>query len=132
MDESTPTGPGEGPAPEDRLAAELREFVAERHWQRYMRPKNLVMALSAEVGELSEHFTWTDPDGAADLTPEQRAEVADEIADVYIYLLRLAGSLGVDPVEAALAKLVKARLKYPARPSGADPDTLREAPETPE
>jgi dCTP diphosphatase len=92
----------------------LRDFCAARDWHRYHTPKNLVMALSVEAAELVEHFQWATPEESLALVPEKRAEVADEIADVLIYLTELADVLGIDPIAAARAKIVKNALKYPA------------------
>jgi NTP pyrophosphatase (non-canonical NTP hydrolase) len=92
----------------------LREFCAARDWHRYHTPKNLVMALSVEAAELVEHFQWATPEESLNLAATKRAEVADEIADVLIYLTELADVLEIDPIAAARAKIVKNALKYPA------------------
>lgn len=92
----------------------LRAFCEARDWHRYHTPKNLVMALSVEAAELVEHFQWATPEESLDLAPEKRAEVADEIADVLIYLTELADVLGIDPIAAAREKIVKNAVKYPA------------------
>jgi len=91
----------------------LRDFCAARDWHRYHTPKNLVMALSVEAAELVEHFQWATPEESLALAPEKRAEVADEIADVLIYLTELADVLGIDPITAARDKIVKNAVKYP-------------------
>ncbi|MDO8788577.1 MAG: nucleotide pyrophosphohydrolase [Sulfuritalea sp.] len=91
----------------------LRAFCAARDWHRFHTPKNLVMALSVEAAELVEHFQWATPEESLMLTPEKRAEVADEIADVLIYLTELADVLGIDPIAAARQKIVKNAVKYP-------------------
>ncbi|MCK9389610.1 MAG: nucleotide pyrophosphohydrolase [Sulfuritalea sp.] len=91
----------------------LRDFCAERDWHRYHTPKNLVMALSVEAAELVEHFQWATPEESQNLPAEKRAEVADEIADVLIYLTELADVLGIDPIAAAREKIVKNAVKYP-------------------
>ena len=91
----------------------LRTFCAERDWHRFHTPKNLVMALSVEAAELVEHFQWSTPEESLDLADGKRAEVADEIADVLIYLTELADVLGIDPIAAARAKIVKNAAKYP-------------------
>lgn len=91
----------------------LRAFCAVRDWHRFHTPKNLVMALSVEAAELVEHFQWSTPEESLDLADEKRAEVADEIADVLIYLTELADVLGIDPIAAARAKIVKNAAKYP-------------------
>ncbi len=82
----------------------LRAFCAARDWHRYHTPKNLVMALSVEAAELVEHFQWATPEESLNLAAEKRAEVADEIADVLIYLTELADVLGIDPIAAARAE----------------------------
>jgi NTP pyrophosphatase (non-canonical NTP hydrolase) len=92
----------------------LRDFCAERNWHRYHTPKNLVMALSVEAAELVEHFQWATPEESQNLPAQKRAEVADEIADVLIYLTELADVLGIDPIAAAREKIVKNAVKYPA------------------
>ncbi|MBN8475452.1 nucleotide pyrophosphohydrolase [Sulfuritalea sp.] len=92
----------------------LRAFCAARDWHRYHTPKNLVMALSVEAAELVEHFQWATPEESLALAPEKHAEVADEIADVLIYLTELADVLGIDPIAAARHKIVKNAAKYPA------------------
>ena len=107
---------GERPPPGDRLEAlraQLRAFVAERDWDQFHNPKNLAMALVVEAGELLEHFQWLTPEQSDQLTPEARSEVALEIADVLLFLLRLCDRLDVDPVQAAQAKLVLNARKYP-------------------
>jgi NTP pyrophosphatase (non-canonical NTP hydrolase) len=91
----------------------LRAFCAARKWHRYHTPKNLVMALSVEAAELVEHFQWATPEESLNLAPEKRAQVADEIADVLIYLTELADVLDIDPIAAARAKIVKNAVKYP-------------------
>jgi NTP pyrophosphatase (non-canonical NTP hydrolase) len=107
---------GELPPPGDRLEAlreRLRAFVAERDWDQFHNPKNLAMALVAEAGELVEHFQWLTPEQSERLAPEVRAEVALEIADVLLFLLRLCDRLDIDPVQAAQRKLALNAQKYP-------------------
>ncbi|MFL6138206.1 MAG: nucleotide pyrophosphohydrolase [Frankiaceae bacterium] len=98
----------------DDVMAALDAFVAERNWAQFHSPKNLVMALTVEVGELNEHFMWLDAERSDRLSGSERDEVAAEIGDVLIYLLHLCRRLGIDPVDAAAAKLDAARAKYPA------------------
>ena len=100
------------------LQAKLRVFSSEREWEPFNTPKNLVMALSGEVGELTEIFQWLTPEQSASvmLNQAEAEHVRDEMADVFAYLLRLADVLGVD-LEAALnAKMIKNALKYPVEP----------------
>lgn len=97
-----------------QLADRLRRFTAERDWEQFHSPKNLAMALSVEAGELLELFQWLTEEQSAELTPEVRAQVAEEIADVQIYLVRLADRLGVDIQAAVDAKLRSNEARYPA------------------
>lgn len=93
----------------------LRAFAAARDWDSYHTPKNLVMALSAEVGELTDLFQWLTPEEAqnAMADPELAWNVRDELADVMHYLTRLADKLGVDLVEAAFAKIERNERRFP-------------------
>jgi len=92
----------------------LRKFVAERDWDQFHSPKNLAMALSVEASELLEHFQWLTEAESHRLAPEKRDEVRDEMADVLVYLVRLADKLDVDLLAAAAQKIDKNALKYPA------------------
>jgi NTP pyrophosphatase (non-canonical NTP hydrolase) len=94
----------------------MQQFVAERDWQPFHTPKNLVMGLSVEAAELMEHFLWVDNEASRAVVqdPARLAEVADEMADVACYLLALSNTLGIDLSEAILGKLVKNAVKYPA------------------
>lgn len=85
------------------LQQRLRAFAAERDWEQYHTPKNLAMALAAEVGELLEHFQWLTPEQSRLVANDSEAlhHVHDEIADVMIYLARLADILGIDILQAA-------------------------------
>lgn len=102
---------------EDRLIHlrdALRAFAAEREWEQFHTPKNLAMALTGEVGELVEHFQWLTPEQSTALTPQQREEVALEMADVLLYLVRLADVSGVDLADAAERKIALNAQRYPA------------------
>lgn len=107
----------------EQLRDQLRVFAAARGWQAYHSPKNLSMALSVEVGELLEHFQWLTEDQSRQLAPEQKAEVAHELADVFIYLVQLSDSLGVNLLQAAQDKMLRNALKYPAPESPPAPRT---------
>jgi dCTP diphosphatase len=97
----------------ESLKTELSQFVAERDWDQFHNPKNLAMALAGEAGEVLEHFQWLTPEEAATLPPETRAEVGFELADVFLFLLRLADKLDVDLLDAAGRKLAINRSRYP-------------------
>lgn len=92
----------------------LREFAAAREWDQFHSPKNLSMALSVEVSELVECFQWLTEEQSRSLSPKQLAAVTDEIADVQLYLIRLADKLGVDIDQAIEQKIIKNEAKYPA------------------
>lgn|SRR5512133_1823125 len=98
----------------DELAARLAEFARERDWDQFHAPKNLAMALAGEVGELLEHFQWLSEQQSAELPADVKDAVALEMADVLLYLVRLADKLGVDLGAAALRKIELNALKYPA------------------
>ena len=96
------------------LRDRLRQFAAERDWDKFHSPKNLATALSVEAAELLEHFQWLSEAESARLPPEKRDLVRDEMADVLIYLVRLADKLDVDLLAAAAKKIEKNAQKYPA------------------
>jgi NTP pyrophosphatase (non-canonical NTP hydrolase) len=98
----------------DELAVRLREFAAAREWEQFHTPKNLAMALAGEVGELLAELQWLTPEKAARVMddPEAAARMRSELADVTIYLVRLADVLGVDLTEAAHAKLAESERRY--------------------
>jgi len=97
----------------DTLRLRIREFAQARAWERYHTPKNLVMALSVEAAELLEPFQWLTAEQSQHLGAEQHEAVRQEIADVLIYLTRLADLLGIDLLDAAADKLAINALKYP-------------------
>ena len=97
----------------------LRRFAAARDWQQFHTPKNLAMALSVEAAELLEHFQWLTPAQSARLDARSKRAVEDEIADVLLYLTRLADVLDIDPLAAARRKIRVNARKYPvARAKG--------------
>lgn len=98
------------------LQARLRGFAAARDWEQFHDPKNLTMALAGEVGELIEHFQWLTPGESwrAMEDGENAEEISDELADVMIYLSRLADLLGVDLLGAAFEKIERNEKRYPA------------------
>ena len=95
------------------LRERLRRFAAERDWQQFHTPKNLAMALSVEAAELLEHFQWLTAEQSARLDAKTRRAVADELADVLLYLTRLADVLDIDLLAAARVKLRLNAKKYP-------------------
>ena len=98
------------------LQRALRDFASVRDWNKFHTPKNLVMAMSGEVGELTEIFQWLTADESRRVmaAPRRAEAVRDEVADVFNYLIRLADLLDIDLEAAALAKIAKNDAKYPA------------------
>ena len=96
-----------------RLRDQLRAFAAERDWDQFHSPKNLAMALAGEAGELLENFQWLTEEQSRRPSPEVLAAAGEEIADVLLYLIRLADKLGIDPVDAARRKMLANAEKYP-------------------
>ena len=97
----------------ETLKREIRDFAQAREWERYHTPKNLAMAMIVEAAELVEQFQWLTPEESGALSPEKHEAVRQEIADVLIYLTRLADLLNIDLLEAASAKLEINARKYP-------------------
>lgn len=105
------------PCPQDSLISlreQIRAFVAERDWDQFHTPKNLAMALSVEVAELVEHYQWLPSGADAELDARKRTAIRHELADVLVYLIRLADKSGVDLQQAVLEKMELNRAKYPA------------------
>lgn len=101
----------------EALRRSLRRFADERDWERFHSPKNLAMALVVEAAELAEIFQWMTEEESrtAHLDAARREHIADEIADVLLYLLQIADKTGIDIEHAALRKLEKNAVKHPAR-----------------
>jgi dCTP diphosphatase len=102
---------------QNTTVAELRElvqqFVEARDWRQFHAPKNLSMSLAIEAAELMEHFQWLSEDASRRLPEADRARVREELADVLLYLVRLADELGVDLAAAARDKIEINARKYP-------------------
>ncbi|WP_373874006.1 nucleotide pyrophosphohydrolase [Pseudomonas tohonis] len=97
------------------LATALKQFADDRNWEQFHSPKNLAMALSGEVGELTEIFQWMTEEASrgAARNPDTAQAVREELADVLMYLVRLASVLDVDLNAAAQQKLQRNGEKYP-------------------
>lgn len=98
----------------DQLKVQLRQFAAERDWDQFHSPKNLSMALISEVAELIEHFQWLTEEQSQNLSSEKLAEIELELADIQIYLIRLADKLQLNIMDAVEKKLALNAQKYPA------------------
>lgn len=95
------------------LRNRINAFVAERDWAQFHTPKNLSMAMIVEAAELVEHFQWDTPQESQQLSAEKREAVSHELADTFVYLLRIAEVLEIDLIEAANQKIALNALKYP-------------------
>ena len=96
-----------------QLRDALRAFAAARDWDQFHSPRNLATALAVEAAELLEPFQWLTDEQSRNLPPATRAAVAEEIADVLLYLVRLADQLDIDLEQAAVGKIVRNAEKYP-------------------
>ena len=91
----------------------VREFAADRDWDQFHSPKNLAMALSVEVAEIIEHFQWLTEDQSRSIPEDKLKVIAEELADTFIYLVRLADKLNVDLLTAAEEKIAANAKAYP-------------------
>lgn len=98
----------------DELRQRISAFVEERDWAQFHTPKNLAMAMIVEAAELVEQFQWSTPHESQQLTPEKLEAVSHELADTFVYLLRIAEVLQIDLIEAANQKIELNAKKYPA------------------
>ena len=99
------------------LKHQLREFADTRDWNQFHSPKNLSMALSIEAGEIMEHFQWLTQEQSKSLPADKLDEVASELADTLLYLIRLADRLDIDLLAAAQNKIKLNGQKYPVEKS---------------
>ena len=90
------------------------DFVTTRNWQQFQSPKNLSMALSGECGELLELFQWTTQEESRNLSEEKKERVAEELADILVYISRISAELDINLLDAAMNKIQKNNAKYPA------------------
>jgi dCTP diphosphatase len=99
------------------LTTQVRQFADARDWQQFHSPKNLASALIVEAAELLEHFQWLTAAESEALDAAKRADVELEMADVLIYLVRLADRLDINLIDAAAKKLAINAQKYPVERS---------------
>ena len=97
----------------EQLRQRLAEFAAVRDWDQFHSPKNLAMALIAEAAELIEHFQWLTEEQSSNLPADKHQAVSYELADVFIYLIRLADKLDIDLLTATFAKIQINENRYP-------------------
>jgi len=94
------------------LRDELRRFAVEREWDQFHTPRNLATSICIESAELLERFQWADR-SSSDLTADELAAIRHELADVLLYLVRLADKLDIDPIAAAHEKIAINTSRYP-------------------
>lgn len=97
----------------DQLQQRLKQFAIDRDWEQFHAPKNLAMALIVEAAELVEHFQWLTEQQSRQLAPDKLREVAFELADIFIYSLRLAERLDIDLLDTVEKKIAINEQKYP-------------------
>lgn len=97
----------------ESLKLRLQEFAKERDWDQFHSPKNFSMAMIVECAELVEHFQWLTDEQSKNLPAETLEEVRLEMADIFLYLIRLADKLDVDLIDAANDKIKMNAEKYP-------------------
>lgn len=97
----------------EQLRQRIAEFATAREWDQFHSPKNLTMALIAEAAELVEHFQWVTQEQSYQLSTEKREAVSHELADILIYLIRIADRLHIDLITAANAKIEINAQRYP-------------------
>lgn len=96
------------------LREKVKKFIAERDWEQFHSAKNISSSMAIEVAELMEIFQWHDVASSEDLTPDQKARAAHEIADVVIYAMDFCNLFGLDLSQAITEKLKHNEAKYPA------------------
>jgi dCTP diphosphatase len=97
------------------ISEALEQFASKRDWNQFHSPKNLAMALAAEVGELLEEFQWLTEEQSKAISSEKLARIKEEIGDVFIYLIRLSSQLNIDLISAANDKILQNEQKYPVQ-----------------
>jgi dCTP diphosphatase len=98
----------------NQIRRRIRKFRDERDWMQFHDPKNLACSISIEANELLEHFQWSSSRQSFAVARKSKTEIAQEIADVAIYLIELADNLGIDLTKAVFEKLKHNAEKYPA------------------
>tara|TARA_Y100001970_G_C13903870_1_gene685053 strand:- start:51 stop:395 length:345 start_codon:yes stop_codon:yes gene_type:complete len=97
----------------DKIKSKIKKFADERNWDKFHTPKNLAMALSVEVSELIEIFQWLNQEQSQNINNKDKQAAKEEIADIAIYLIRIADKLNIDLEKAIIEKLKMNAEKYP-------------------
>ena len=111
----------------EKIKQRIQKFSDDRDWNSHHNPKNLVMALSGEVGELNEIFQWLDFDDSLHLPEPVLEHTKEEVADIAIYLLRLCMKLDINIEDAIHKKMSKNEIKYPVSSSKGDQKKYRKS-----
>ena len=98
----------------EKTRLRISQFAADRDWDQFHSPKNLSMALAAESGELLEQFQWLTEEQSKNLSSEKLHSIEEELADIQIYLIRLADKLNINLIDAVHKKIEVNERKYPA------------------
>ncbi len=97
----------------DKILNKIKKFRDERDWMKFHNPKDMAVSIIIEAGELLEHFQWKTNEETGSYVKSHKSEIADELADVGLYLFELADNLGIDLLKAMSRKLEKNKKKYP-------------------
>ena len=98
----------------EELKQQIADFAKERDWNQFHSPKNLAMALIVEAAELVEKFQWLKQSESYNLSKEKLRGVEEELADIFVYLIRISDQLGIDLISATKKKIESNEAKYPA------------------
>lgn len=103
----------------EELIIKLREFAKKRDWNKFHSPKNLIMALTGEIGELNEIYQWLDTESSKleNLSEKDIEKSKEELADIFLYTLRIADKLNIDLIEESKKKIEINNKKYPVEVS---------------
>ncbi|GLT99337.1 hypothetical protein SLE2022_167800 [Rubroshorea leprosula] len=101
----------------NELSQKLEKFAKARDWEQYHSPRNLLLAMVGEVGELSKVFQWRGEvdRGLPNWEESEKEHLGEELSDVLLYLIRLSDICGINLGDAATKKIVKNAIKYPAK-----------------
>lgn len=99
----------------DKIKEKIKQFNLERDWDKFHNPKDLLIALVSEVGELAECYRWLNPNELESVhtSPEKKKKIEEEIADIMMYLITLSYKTNIDIFKVIEDKLEKNKLRYP-------------------
>ena len=99
----------------DALTKIINDFRDARNWRQFHNPKDLAISLSLKAGEVLEHFQWKSPEEIKKYVKEHKKEIADELADVFYWVLLMSNDLSIDIEKALKNKMVQNEKKYPVK-----------------